>query len=378
MRSKIFNLNWQDFDYRNPEDRKQLAGALQFYMATPDTFIPNRLSKVQEFVKNHKSFQDQKIQAFGIPSNFPTYEKAIDVVKKFQLMPEYDNGYEQIFDIRDFSGTKASGFDMAAVVSGLTFREVKEGEKLKVYQMRGAKERVQFCYYGGALGWHRRLFDDGDWWTLEDNAIEFRNKAYSHRAATYYGLLEAAADEKGCCKTIPSDCEDCTSDARSIAASLNFAATDILVKAAARGLSVDVAGTTFIVLAPLQLRGRIRYALGQQMQAFADSEKLIDYNFKLITSMMLTQTDRILVILPGRTLKIGYRMDLTLFDDFDILSLTDTVAGWMRHGGCIGDIDQINCIELTEESGSCPAALFSPQVTCGEITGTAGVEDIVG
>src|SRR3989304_7013541 len=104
------------------------------------------------------------------------------------------------------------------------------------------------------------------------------------------------------------------------------------------------------------------------MQAFTDSEKLIDYNSRQIPSMMLANPARILVILPGRTLKIGYRMDLALFDDFDILSYTDTVAGWMRHGGCIGDIDQINCIELTEESGSCPAGSFNPLVSCGEVS----------
>ena len=242
--------------------------------------------------------------------------------------------------------------------------------------MAAAKARVYFCYYGGALGWHRRLFEDGDWWTLEDNAIEFRNKAYSSRAATYYALLEAAADLKGCCAQVAADCEDCDADARSIAASINFAATDILTKAAARGLSVDPANTQFIVLTPLQLRGRVRYALGQRMQAFADSERLIDYNFKQITSMMLTNTDRILVILPGRTLKIGYRMDLTLFDDFDILSYTDTVAGWMRHGGCIGDIDQINCIEVTAESGSCPIAAFNPLVSCGEAEDQADIDEI--
>jgi hypothetical protein len=373
MRSRIFNLNWEDFNHKDREQRRQLAGALQYFCALPNRFMDGRLAKVAEFVKEHK-----QIQEFTLASDGWVNEKAIDIIEKFHLLTNYDNGYEQIFDIRDFSGTKASGFDMAAVVSGLTFREVKEGEKLKVYQMRGAKERVGFCYYGGALGWHRRLFEDGDWWTLEDNAIEFRNKAYSNRAATYYALLEAAANAKGCCAQVPADCDDCDADARSIAASINYAATDILTNAAARGLSVDVANTQFIVLTPLQLRGRVRYALGQRMQAYADSEKLIDYNFRQITSMMLATTDRILVILPGRTLKIGYRMDLTLFDDFDMLSYTDTVAGWMRHGGCIGDIDQINCIEVTAESGSCPTASFNPLVSCGEVEENEEIEDIRG
>ncbi|MCJ7828600.1 MAG: hypothetical protein MUP81_02535 [Dehalococcoidia bacterium] len=365
MNSKIFNLNWEKFDYKDPEQRKSLAGALQYFCALPNKYVADRFANVQEFVKAHK-----QVQEFTLMSDGWVNEKAIDIVQKFHLLTDYDNGYEQIFDIRDYSGTKASGFDIAAVRSGLTFREIKEGEKLKVYQMAGAKERVYFCYYGGALGWHRRLFEDGDWWTIEDNAIEFRNKAYSHRAGVYYALLEAAATAKGCCATIAADCEDCDADARSIATSINYAAMNILTNLANRGYDLNPATTQFIVLTPLQLRGRVRYALGQRMQAFSDSERLIDYNFKQITSMMLTNTNRIMVILPGRTLKIGYRMDLTLFDDFDILSYTDTVAGWMRHGGCIGDIDQINCITLTEESGSCPPGSYNPQVPCGTVPGT--------
>ena len=361
MNSKIFNLNWEKFNYKDPEQRKSLMGAMQYFCSLPNKFIPENFGKVAEFIKDHK-----QVQEFTLASDGWVNEKAIDIIEKFHLLTDYDTGYEQIFDIRDYSATRASGFDMAAVRSGLTFREVKPGEKAKVYQMVGAKERVYFCTYAAALGWHRQLFEDGDWWTIEDNAIEFRNKAYSSRAQVYYDLLEVAADARGCCATIAADCDDCDADARSIASSINYAATFTLASLKDRGYGLNPGTTQFIVLAPIQLRGRVRYALGQRMQAFSESERLIDYNFKLITSMMLTQTNRILVILPGRTLKIGYRMDLTNFQDFDILSYTDTVAGWMRHGGCIGDIDQINCITLSEESGSCPEGSFNPQVPCGK------------
>ena len=373
MNSKIFNLNWENvngkgarFDYKDPEQRKNLMGALQYFCALPNKFVPENFGRVEEFIKDHNREQVRQIQEFTLASDGWVNEKAIDIIEKFHLLTDYDTGYEQIFDIRDYSATKASGFDMAAVRSGLTFREVKPGEKAKVYQMVGAKERVYFCTYAAALGWHRQLFEDGDWWTIEDNAIEFRNKAYSSRAQVYYDLLEVAADARGCCATIAADCDDCDADARSIASSINYAATFTLASLKDRGYGLNPGTTQFIVLAPIQLRGRVRYALSQRMQAFSESERLIDYNFKLITSMMLTQTNRILVILPGRTLKIGYRMDLTNFQDFDILSYTDTVAGWMRHGGCIGDIDQINCITLSEESGSCPEGSFNPQVPCGK------------
>jgi hypothetical protein len=66
---------------------------------------------------------------------------------------------------------------------------------------------------------------------------------------------------------------------------------------------------------------------------------------------MLQNSTRYFVILPKLKLKGGYRMDLTLFSDFDILSYTDVQAGWMRYGGCIGDLDQIECVDASIPSG---------------------------
>ena len=369
MRASIFNLDWEKFNYKDPEQRLQLAGALQYFMALPHKYVPSRFDKVKEFVAAHKQIQEFTVYGDGYPN-----EKAIDVVEKFHLMTEYDTGYEQIFDVRDFAGTKASGFDVAGVTSGLTFREVKVGEKLKVYQMSGDKYRCYFCYYGGALGWHRQLFEDGDWWTIEDNAIEFRNAAYSSRAGIYYALLEAAASAVGCCQRVHIHCypDDCSHDPRQIAESLNYAAMTILTNVKDRGYNLNPQTTEFIVLCSLQMRGRVRSALNIATQAFAGSQVVVDYNFKQITSMMLTNPYRVYVILPKRTLKIGYRMDLTLFDNFDMLSYTDTVAGWMRHGGCIGDLEQIACIEFEPTSGSCPSGGAPPIAGCKEVTDRLG------
>ena len=226
MRSRIFNLNWEDFNFRDPEQRRQLAGALQYFCALPNKFVPERFAKVQEFMKSHEELIKAQIQAFTLPSDFP--EKPSQIVQKYQLATDYDTGYEQIFDVADYTGTSESGFDVMGIGSGLTFREVKRGEKLKVYEMAGGKERCYFAYYGGALGWFRGLFDDKQYWAVENNALEFRNKAYSHRAAVFYQLVEAVSDYKGCCAVVPSDCSDCTADARSIAESINFAAQSIL------------------------------------------------------------------------------------------------------------------------------------------------------
>ena len=374
MKSNIFNLDWDSFNYRDPAQRKKLAGALQYFLALPNKFVHQRFSKVAEFVKQHRELQAFTTMSDGYPN-----EKAIEVVEKFHMAAEYDNGYEQIFNIADFSGTKASGFDVSAVHSGITFSEILPGEKAKVFQFQGAKYRCYFCYYGAALGWHRQVFEDGDWWALEDNAIAFRSAAYSSRAAVYYALLEAAADASGCCTIADIECSDCSERARNVANAINACATSILEKVRNRGYNLNPATTQFVVLTPLRLRGIVKEALGVKTQAFDGSTPIVDFSFQQITSMMLSRTNRVMVILPGRTLKAGYRMDLTLFDNFDILSYTDTVAGWMRHGGCIGDIDQVACFETEPISASCPpGGEFAPLGGCEDVEVVAARDGVIG
>jgi hypothetical protein len=132
---------------------------------------------------------------------------------------------------------------------------------------------------------------------------------------------------------------------------LNQAAATILTNCKDKGYGISPDSTEFIVLTPLHMRGIVRQALGLSLQNYAGSERQIDFKFRQITSLMLTDANRIWVILPKISLKAGYRMDLTLFSDFDILSYTDTTAGWMRYGGCIGDIEQLECVDGTPLSG---------------------------
>ena len=348
-KSKIFHPDtWASFEYKNPEHRKQIGGAMQYFCAKPNLFLHDSFAKVQEFVKEHEEIQRAyaQVQEFTLASNFPA--RAIEVFDKYHVTTDFDNGFEQIFNVSDFTGTSESGFDIVDVAAGLTFAEVKEGEKVKVYQAAGQRVRCYFSYYGAALGWHRRLFEDKSYWELEDNAIEFRNKAYSHRASVFYGLIEAAADLKGCCAALGG-----TTTAEADINSINYAAYMLHQNNINKGYGVTPA-TPFVLLYHPYMAGRIRQALALRGQAFAESERLAAWNFIPISSGMLTNIARVFVILPKRKMKAGYRMDLTLFDDFDILSYTDTVAGWMRYGGAIADLDQVECIDFSEGSGSCP------------------------
>lgn len=317
MKGRIIK-DWGKVDLANPEHVKKWAGAFQHFMRSGDPYRNKALKAA--------------LQQFTTKGDFPT--EILQVLEKVHAVPDWDNGYEQIFDIRDFTGTNQSGFDILDVSSGLTFSKIAVGDKIKIYKMEGAKTSVTFDRYGGGLNWDRTWFDDRQYWQIEDTAIEFRNKAYQSRAANFYALIEAVTNA-----TTWQGVSTDTQVARDIA-TIQAACLAIFTAVKNKGYGVN-ANSELVLLAPLALRDRINKALTQLNQAVAGSSKSILYNVRPVYTLMLSSNSYYYVCLPGKKSKGGYRMDLTLFNMFDPLSYADTTAGWMRYGGAIGDTDQI-------------------------------------
>lgn len=312
------------------EDKAKIMAALQYFMSNP-------LMKAQEI----KSAM-LKVQEFSTTEDFPT--SVLQVLEKYHLTTAYDVGYQSIFQINDFTGSNRNGFEISDVQSGLTFAKTKEGEKIDVYQMSGSKATVTFDYYGGALGWHRRLFEDQEYWALEDNAIEFRNKSMAKMASAYYALIEAIAATRDIAWTAPVPSALATSDnnyvANRDAQTMNAAALNIIDAVKGKGYGIDPQNVSFVVLCPIALKGRLRRALSLMLQPVTGSQPQVDFNFQIIATTMLSSSSYYYVALPKLKAKGGTRMNLRIFTAFDQLSYTDVSAGWMRFGGAIGDQEQ--------------------------------------
>jgi len=320
--------DWTKFDFSNPDHRVTLSKNLGKFLSEPDRNpeIKRALAKIQEF---------------GSPQDFP--DSVLQVLDKYHLTTEYDNGYEQIFNVRDFSGTNRNGFDILDVESGLTFDKIPIGGKLLVHKMWGEKAHVYFDFYGGALGWHRQLFDDQEYWTIEDNAIEFRNKAYAKRAEVFYALVEAVGATGAVAWAAHPD-GVAAGTAGYLAgrdlATFNAGALQIILAVAGKGYGVTAENASFIVLVPEQLRQRAVNAVSYMNNPYLNNQRS-SYRFQVISTTMLASSSYAWLVLPKHKLVAGYRMDLTTFANFDMLSYTDAAAGWMRYGGAVGDTDQI-------------------------------------
>jgi len=76
---------------------------LKYFLAIPDREPSPQFVGVQEFMEDRKAHQEvvQKIQEFTAASDFPT--SILPVIEKYQQVTYYDNGYEQVFDVKDMS-----------------------------------------------------------------------------------------------------------------------------------------------------------------------------------------------------------------------------------------------------------------------------------
>lgn len=281
------------------------------------------------------------IQEFTTKGDFPASVNDA-IVKKFQQYEAWDSGWRMIFDELNLTGTNRSTFNILDVTDGLTFNEVIVGNKAIIYQMSGDKTTVNMLMYGGGLSWSRLLIDDEEYWNLQNNATAFSNAYFEFKAAFHYALIEATAAllawQAPTPPALPNT--DQLYQASRDANTLNAAAIQIILAVENNGYGTTP-GSTLIVLCPLQLEQRLKNALNLSQQHYLGSQSQTNFNFVLVTTTMLVTTDVYYVILPGNKLMTGNRMNLTIFDSFDMLSYSDAAVGWFRFGAAIGDTDQV-------------------------------------
>jgi len=332
----------------NPKNAHMVRGALNRFLVEPTTAPFKAAAQAFAGTGDVNVAKSALIQAFGMSGDFP--DSVLQVLDKYRLTTYFDTGYEQVFNMLDMKSSNRNGFDILDVNSGLTFAKVEEGEKAKLFKMSGAKVSVTLDMYGGGLGWSRRLFDDREYWTIEDNAIYFRNKAYSSKAQDFYDLIDGIAATydlawQAVTGAIPTTNENYV-PIRDIN-TINQACENILLRLTGNANGTDDLGmganpgSEFIILAPIQLKGRIARAMGMVQQPFAGSTTQLNYNVRPVYSMMLESATKFYVIYPRNKIKGANRMDLTIFSDFDIESYADIAVGWQRYGGGIGELKQL-------------------------------------
>ena len=282
------------------------------------------------------------LQEFAVSGAFPT--AILEIIEKFPEFKEFDMGYEAIFNIRDYRNSGESGFKIRGVANGMAFSEVPVGAKAKTYGISGTDVTVNFALYGSGLDLHKTLFDDKDYYSIAEALQAFRGAEGQKRALAYYGLIEAVGTAQNTAFAGATGDTEAEGDVKTINSGCGSIMADLEDKGYELGMNPN-----FIMLVPdtAELRRRTAQALNVTGQAYAGSPTLLSYNVTPIFTQKLVTETVYYIILPKRKLVGGNRMDLTLFNEPGILSYSETIAGWARYGGAVGESKQVRRCALS-------------------------------
>jgi hypothetical protein len=310
---------------KNPVERAKAIFALHEFMRAPD--VARRRAGAAQ------------IRELVTKADFPTNSFLAQYISRFLVIPgEIDYGYEMIFDIHDVATAEGmplkGSFKTLDVTNGVTFRKLKNGERVQVEAVAGAEVETPYDLYGGAVGFNRVWWDDADYITIGDLLTIFRATYYDKRASAFYSLITALSNAIN------------FNTGGDLMAKMNGAAAKILRDVKDKGYQA-AANSEFIVLHPPEKAGDVQAALAIRSdvaQQTAAGKQAAVFRFVPVQSVYVASNDGPYVILPKRKLRGGYRMDLTLYGEFDIYSYAEAMSGWGRYAGLVGDAAQIKRI----------------------------------
>lgn len=322
LKEKIVT-DWNKVDMSVRDGQTKFLAAVQAYLNAPERKREAIIARAMEYTT---------------ASDFPSSAK--EAVATFHEMDEIDLGYERVFDIIDFTNAKRNSFDIVTMGSSLTFAPVMPGEKARVFKVSGEKTTVNFERYGGALQWDKIWFDDEEHWNVEEATRDFRAAWYSSRAQIFYDLISASrADSDAAWKGVAAD----TKAVRDVE-TINFACADIIDTLKSSGYDVSPE-TKFVIVSPIQVAARMKNAIRITLNDTASTQ--VNFNVELVVTTKLksqdlntAETAQYFVCLPGRKAKGGYRQELTILSETDILAYAETVAAWGRYAGTVADTGQ--------------------------------------
>lgn len=322
-----------DFDpARNRTHQAQLFAALNDYFEKPE--------KSAEF--------KAALTAFSLAGDVPT--EVSNILLKFGSTPgAYDNAYERLFTIRDYTGTRESGMRIGTMgPNAVTIQDISaDGARMPISKIGASDTSVNFALYGGGVAWNRVDMEDRNFLALDEAVGEARDKMWKTRSDYFYALIEAltvTTYDIAFASPVPSTLAntDALYTANRDAQTINAAALAILT--ACKDIFPDVtANTPLTIIAPKALESRIEAALSLRVQAYGGSAPAVQYrlNPTIYTFGFTTNQTDYYVVLPGHKLLGGYRQNLRAESFTDVRSQTDGIAVTARWVGVLGEENQL-------------------------------------
>lgn len=303
---------------------------------------------IQAFVfPSKENFKKVLIQAYqdkGVSVSTDIERVLKDTYTMFMETNNFDLAWEKAFKNVPIADGQ-DNWEIHTVKSGLTFRKVKEGERLDVTGITGEKVTAYVEKRGGAIGWFDEWIRFRKIAAMVDRMELFRNRYWENKADEHYALLVAAiAGNTTAYQGAVAD-----GQLRRDIKTLNRAFYDLGNNTKDSGYG-DTANARLVLYADPIFRERIEGAFAATSTALASGGlessqpilRNVDRNYTFNPAM----AGRCLVVLPGNKLQKAELMPPTPFSDFDILSLEYIQSMWAYYGAIVGDTKQVRGITL--------------------------------
>jgi hypothetical protein len=330
-------INWKNIEKLNVKDPstvKMIMAAINKELG----LASEGLAKVAEFNLNNSSVAS---------AAFPA---VIDnLLEKYHTgLKDADTLYTSAFQTINL--TTGNTYRVDGISSGLTFSLTKDGEKALIHSVKGDYKNYDISTYSAGMELSQQWLDDNEFWLISDATDEFISKYYQKRAEVFYALIEALTDSNvyNTQYATTSGASQSSLDVETI----NNSAYKLITALKTAGMSVNPQ-TQLIMYCPLKFRDRILRAFAANNTGFAVYGGSPGVNFN-ITPVFTTyisaaktyakdsgnagsQIPLGYLCVPGKKNKIAERMPLSIMDEQDIRSLSQTIVGWSRFGGNINE-----------------------------------------
>lgn len=268
--------------------------------------------------------------------NFPTQPSRVVSVYFEGADEQADLSWLQLTNFDDFRGTTEDSMEIDNVRNGVSFRPYKNGEKVELFAVSGDMVKIPFELIGGGFQWLQTWLDDNKYWKLANGLAEAATQYAREMAENFYLTLTAAGYQ---------------TQARVVVANAPAGLIDILTVNAAyvamlarlRANSNYGAANPRMYLVYNSLDADLATRAAQWGVAFTTADQgtvRINPNITVMSTPNVPAGGMWLV-LPGRKIRTGNRMDMTQYNHFDPFTYSGARVFWGRYTHARADDDQV-------------------------------------
>jgi len=328
--------NWQfgDTDTR-VRKAKMLREAIIAYVDRPR----RRYEKIKE-----------QVQAYWKSSDLP--DPITDSFARFEDVRNFDMAWMEAFS--DSSNMIEQGRDFWEVLTDDTdttrgdgkfgWTIVPEGDKVDLIKATGSLTSIKVKKFGSGIEWGDELIRFRRISVMVDLAAKFQRGYNTDKADRFYTLLGNAAGAT-------NETDIGTSTLEKDISAINTGAYDML-NAVKNTRNLPESTELLLYVSP-QHKARILRALGEVSQAFSGSTTRVVFNVRPIftfNSNLGAASSGFgfagLMVIPGHKNQWAQLMDVTMFEDRDITSLSFIQTAFAYYGGAVLDTNQVRRINF--------------------------------